>query len=247
MDKKIIYLVVALIIILGFGIFLLMGTDQDKEIPQTEELTHEEAELIGFNFMLDFIAIAPPDSDSDAMERVYAALSGSAREQVSPESLVRDMAMFVGVQDVPDEGISVEDLSVINQTQATLVVGLNYSGGRILKNINLVAEQGEWKVDSITERPEESLSLPFHEIPAVKKVINFAQQELDLDQSQITVISVVEQEWPDGCLGLGGFDEMCTTAIVPGYEIVLKTENEQRIYRTDREGDVIREDLGSLE
>lgn len=57
--------------------------------------------------------------------------------------------MFVGVQDVPDMGISVENLVMEDDGTATLVVGLNFSGGPALRRISLVPEGGVWKVDNI--------------------------------------------------------------------------------------------------
>lgn len=121
--------------------------------------TDEEAELVGFGFIQDFIALAPGALENpQAVASAYAALSTSARAAISEDSLVNDLAQFVGVQDVPDQGASVEDLQVISDNQAILVVGLNYSGsGRVLRNVHLVVENGEWKVDRISTTAERML------------------------------------------------------------------------------------------
>lgn len=113
----------------------------------------EDAEITAFTFMNDFILSAPPESDMEAAMRAYNALSTSAKEKVSEDKLAGDLALFVGVQDVPDQGVSVEDLQVEGDT-ATLIVGMNYSGGRVLKSVNMVVEDGVWKVDSIAPQDD---------------------------------------------------------------------------------------------
>lgn len=257
MDKKIIYTIVAfiVIIVLGFGVWIILENNKIEEsslIIEDEssligELTNKEAELAGLNFILDFITMAPPSSDPDAMERAYNALSRSAKEQVSRESLAGDMALFVGVQDVPDQGISIEDFIVVSDVQANLIIELDYSGGRVLRNINLIVEDGEWKIDSISEVSGESSILPSYEILAVEKLVFFVSEQLEVEKDLIDIVSATEKEWPDGCLGLGEVDEMCTMAIVPGYQIVLNIEGVRRTYRTDMDGEIIREDLSNLQ
>ena len=48
-----------------------------------------------------------------------------------------------------------------------------------------------------------------------------------------TVVSVEAVEWRNGCLECAGEGEMCTEAIVPGYRVILESENQQYEYRTD--------------
>lgn len=112
--------------------------------------SHEEAEITAFQFMQDVVAIAPPNLDEEAATRIYETLSSAARAEVSEETLSRDIAAFVKIQDVPDQGVSVEDLQIVSEREAYLVVGLNYSGGRVLRNIHVVIEDGAWKVDRIS-------------------------------------------------------------------------------------------------
>jgi hypothetical protein len=109
----------------------------------------EEAEKAGFQFILDFIEVGPPSMDQAAAERAYQALSSRAQANINQETLSSDLAMFVGVQDMPDEGISVENLVLAEDGSAILTVGLNYSGGRALRAITLIKENDEWRVDAI--------------------------------------------------------------------------------------------------
>jgi hypothetical protein len=118
--------------------------------------SHEEAEQVGYQFMLDVVAAAPSNSDEEAAQRIFETLSSSAREGKSVDTIASDMALFVGIQDVPDEGVSVEDLQIKSPTEAVLTLGLNYSGGRVLRDIHLVVEDMMWKVDSVSV-PNESI------------------------------------------------------------------------------------------
>lgn len=119
----------------------------DEVIPPP---SHEEAEITAFQFMQDIVAVAPPSTDTEVATRIYENLSSTARAEVNKETLSRDMATFAKIQDVPDQGVSVEDLQIVSEREAYLVVGLNYSGGRLLRNIHLVIEDGMWKVDRIS-------------------------------------------------------------------------------------------------
>ena len=58
----------------------------------------------------------------------------------------------------------------------------------------------------------------------------------------LEIESAVQQSWPDGCLGLGGPDDICTFAIVEGWEVTVSQDNNVWIYRTDSDGFVVKED-----
>lgn len=166
---------ILLVVLLGSGVWYMLGrgdgsmivteegvtgSDLDggvgTEVDQIGNLDHEMAEFRAYTFMQDFVEVGPPEPNPEAEERVYAALSERAKTEVSRERLSRDMAMFVGVQDVPDQGVSVEDLQVVDDENVVVVLGLNFSGGRVLREIHLVVEEDEWRVDDITT-PEDKL------------------------------------------------------------------------------------------
>lgn len=116
--------------------------------------TNEEAELTGFNFILDAIMVISTTSpETVTVERAVSALSTNAASKVSKEKIAEDLATFLGIETVPEQGASVENLEV-NGEQAKLVVGLNFSTGRELRNVNLVVENGMWKVDTVTVATE---------------------------------------------------------------------------------------------
>ena len=124
----------------------------------------EEAEMTAFGFMQDLLAAAPHDGDSEAEQRLYDVLSSEARGQVDRETLLRDIALFVGIQDIPEHGVSVENLEVESDTESTLIVGLNYTIGRVLRAIDMVVEDGEWKINEVRALdmypPEDDVEVP---------------------------------------------------------------------------------------
>lgn len=140
----------------SYDIFFERGEERTKEVVfiRNGEVvptpSDEDAEIVGLQFMQDVVAIAPPLSDVEAETRLYGSLSSTAREQVARETLVRDIASFVGIQDVPDQGVSVEDLEMVGSYSATLTLGLNYTSGRVLRVVHLVVEDAVWKVREVT-------------------------------------------------------------------------------------------------
>ena len=152
MSKRILLLLL-LIGIAGLVWWGLERSGQQAEEPAVEQPTHADAEAVGLGFMQDVVLAAPP-ADEVALDRIYAVLSDRAKSEVARETLSNDIARFVGIQDVPDEGISVEDLEVISDTQATLVLRLNYSGGQVLRDVALVVEDGVWKVNAVAPRED---------------------------------------------------------------------------------------------
>jgi hypothetical protein len=54
----------------------------------------------------------------------------------------------------------------------------------------------------------------------------------------VTLISIKPMSWPDGCLGLGRPGQICSQAIVPGWQIELEdSEQGSWVYRTNKKGD----------
>lgn len=72
--------------------------------------------------------------------------------------------------------------------------------------------------------------------PAAARAREVLAEKLSVATSTILILKVEEKEWPDGCLGLAGIDEMCTQAIVPGFLVEMKTKTKIYFYRTDKDG-----------
>jgi LysM repeat protein len=129
----------------------IIRVGQHIRIPVVATPSHEAAERTGFAFMQAVVKTAPP-ADPRAQQTAFNLLSRSAQRTVGGSATAANYAFFVGIQDVPDQGISVEDLRINSPTQAFLIVGLNYSGsGRVLRSVNMVVENEEWKVASVSQ------------------------------------------------------------------------------------------------
>lgn len=87
--------------------------------------------------------------------------------------------------------------------------------------------------------PELPESLP----PAALAARESLAKQLGISAANIEIRSIESVDWPDGCLGLGGPDEMCTQAIVPGYRITLAVGAAQYVYRTDGRGASLRREM----
>jgi hypothetical protein len=54
----------------------------------------------------------------------------------------------------------------------------------------------------------------------------------------VTLVSIKPMDWPDGCLGLGRPGQVCSQAILPGWQIELEdSEQGNWVYRTNKKGD----------
>jgi hypothetical protein len=147
--SKLITSIIVILLILG-GVWWYMSNNDSGTEPVVTP-SSEQAELVAFGFLQDFVKVAPPETDAEAMTRAYEALSTNAKARVSVDNLSSDLAGFVGVQDVPDMGMSVEDLQILSENESILIAGLNYSGGRILKGVYMIVEDGEWKVEGVVD------------------------------------------------------------------------------------------------
>ena len=152
MNRNIIWFVVLFLVIL-LGVFAFWGEGEEVVTENGEQPSDKElAESVGKIFINDLLAIAPPSDDDEAKERMLESLSQSALEKIDTETFSRDMALFAGIQDIPDQGVEFEEIDMKSDSSATLVVELKYSGGSAYRDVHLTIEDGEWKVDSITER-----------------------------------------------------------------------------------------------
>ena len=71
-------------------------------------------------------------------------------------------------------------------------------------------------------------------------VLNDAVKRTSKTVAALKIIEAQSQEWSDGCLGLGKPDELCTQAIVPGWQVVVTDGLRNWTYRTDNTGNTVR-------
>ncbi|MGL5033390.1 MAG: hypothetical protein ACRC6M_06265 [Microcystaceae cyanobacterium] len=81
------------------------------------------------------------------------------------------------------------------------------------------------------------VALPNAIADAVKKDL---AQRTKLAVKQIQVTSALQKTWPDGCLGLAKPEQMCSQAMVSGWQVTLTNGKKYWTYRTDNSGKNIR-------
>jgi hypothetical protein len=75
---------------------------------------------------------------------------------------------------------------------------------------------------------------------AVEAARQALAQELDLDASDIEVTLVMDQVFPNACLGLAEEDEMCAEVIVEGWIIELMAQGQTYVFHSDSDGSSLR-------
>jgi hypothetical protein len=80
---------------------------------------------------------------------------------------------------------------------------------------------------------------------AVEETIEFVSILDKIHPDEIGVVGAEPAEWPDSCLGLPQFEELCAQVIVEGYRVTLEVDGELLIFRTDRIGSSIRRDTAA--
>jgi hypothetical protein len=94
-------------------------------------------------------------------------------------------------------------------------------------------------IPALSQPPNRSSAANPAPAPAVIRSIRQAVKQ-QFGVAQISVVSVTEQNWPDGCLGLPKAEEVCTMAIVTGWRVEVSDKLQTWFYRTDRTGKTIR-------
>jgi hypothetical protein len=98
-----------------------------------------------------------------------------------------------------------------------------------------------------TNSPNSAENAPpgsIHNLPvpdAVKAARKALAEKLSISESNILILSALEKEWSDSCLGLGGPAESCLQAITPGYEVKMQAGGSEYVYRTNETGTAVRE------
>lgn len=75
-----------------------------------------------------------------------------------------------------------------------------------------------------------------------KAVLKEASQRTGLSTSDLRISETTKKEWSNGCLGLSSSDEVCTAAIVPGWQVTVTGGRRDLVYRTNESGSQVRLD-----
>ncbi|AFZ00513.1 hypothetical protein [Calothrix sp. PCC 6303] len=71
-------------------------------------------------------------------------------------------------------------------------------------------------------------------------VFKAATKHLGILPTNVDIIQSESQSWSDGCLGLGDINEICSQAIVPGWRVVVGSQEEALVYHVNGTGSVLR-------
>lgn len=94
-----------------------------------------------------------------------------------------------------------------------------------------------WIAQRVMQSGSQSVSVPDSIQQAVLQ--DLSQQTGDAPEG-FQIIQAQKQTWPDGCLGLGAPDVLCTMALVEGWQVQVSNGSQTWIYRTDAFGDIVK-------
>lgn len=105
---------------------------------------------------------------------------------------------------------------------------------------NLLEEASEIVKGDPTDRTNPLPRAVANKLPVTVEsaVLQAASGQSGLPISSLRIVNAERRTWPDGCLGLGGPDVFCTQALVPGWQVMVKSGKKRLIYRTDESSGV---------
>lgn len=112
------------------------------------------------------------------------------------------------------------------------------------KTSNVVSPLGVGGPITSGENPQPGSKV--HDLP-VELAAAMARKDLatklSIDEKSIVIMQIIETEWEDGCLGLGGPAESCMQSLVPGFKVEMLVKGKSYFYRTDKIGSIIRAEI----
>ncbi|MBN1890944.1 MAG: DUF3828 domain-containing protein [Thermoflexales bacterium] len=137
---------------------------------------------------------------------------------------------FLCAQDIP-ERISL-DKAIISGDVARVVVHTSFEGHAFTVALQQVA--GVWKMSDVLCEAEQASA---GELPQpVRSARQALAQRLNAGLEAVTVASVEQVMWRDGCLEIHQAGQACAQVITPGYRVILESGGQRYEYRTDESG-----------
>lgn len=92
------------------------------------------------------------------------------------------------------------------------------------------------------EQPSEILTANDTPLPPEiqSAVLKNAAKRTSKAVAALSILQFQQQNWSDGCLGLGKPDELCTQVITPGWQVVVTDGIRNWTYRTDDAGNLVK-------
>lgn len=108
--------------------------------------------------------------------------------------------------------------------------------------ITLSNDRQTWvyRTDSKGEVMRLEKQMDYSKLPAAvaDTVLQDASRRLELPISSLGIIKAERRTWSNGCLGLNSPGMVCTQALVPGWQVIVKGGKKRLFYRTGESGKV---------
>ena len=95
---------------------------------------------------------------------------------------------------------------------------------------------------TISKTPAKTTAKATAKLPS--NIANIVRKDLSqqsgIPASKLQLVQSTPKTWSDGCLGLAKAGEMCSQAMVQGWQVVLTNGSQRWTYRTDATGRVYR-------
>lgn len=173
-----------------------------------------------------------------------------AQNQQLPDQVARRVRQAVSEQ----AGVSPEELQIVEvaaRTWSDSCLGLgraNESCARVLVEgyrVVLSSNERTWVYRTDQEgtmlRLEADNTAP-GELPAPvqRSVLEAAARVSGLPTDALEIVSATEKTWSNGCLELARPDELCTQALVEGWQVIVEAGERRLVYHTNAEGSQVR-------
>jgi hypothetical protein len=128
--------------------------------------------------------------------------------------------------------------TIMNQRLVTAFVLsgiLSISGSSLLQSATAAPSQN-LVASKVTKEAKKLRNLP----SSVRNAINRDLSGREGLPSNLEIVESTERTWRNGCLELAGRGELCTQALVPGWQVVVSNGRQSFIYHTNNNGRVLR-------
>ena len=139
----------------------------------------------------------------------------------------------VAVSEGEGKGLSISLIVII----VLLIAG----GFYLMRGTDAVAP-----IEVVVETPTTTAPVMVENALVNERVSKVLATGLGISPELVQVVSVTEKEWSNGCLGLPKEGEICTEALVPGYEVKLSAQGVTYTYRTDKTVNIVRVDKTAI-
>ncbi|MGB3695586.1 MAG: hypothetical protein WA865_00890 [Spirulinaceae cyanobacterium] len=126
---------------------------------------------------------------------------------------------------------------MLNQTLALVAIAIVILSSSCANLDSTVATSPSSPAPPSLTQETPSVNAPTANFPEelANRVIKDLSQRTNIPADQLSVYRKSQETWTDGCLGLGKPEELCSAALVEGWQVVVKSKSQSWVYHTDGE------------